>query len=147
MNPNSSGYAKLKRALDRAFSEYVRRKACDPQGYVACVTCGRKGYWRSMQCGHFVKRVHLATRWDERNVGVQCWRCNETLDGNLEAFEAVIVKAYGQAVVDDLKARRHWRVKLDRAAVNMMIAEFREKFRALPKLRDPEPFEPAEAPL
>ena len=29
-----------------------------------------------MQCGHFQSRKHYSTRWDERNVAVQCAGCN-----------------------------------------------------------------------
>ncbi len=31
---------------------------------------------KESQCGHFVSRTYLATRYDERNCRVQCVGCN-----------------------------------------------------------------------
>jgi hypothetical protein len=39
-----------------------------------------------MQCGHFIPRAHMFTRFSEDNTRPQCKNCNEHKDGNLIAF-------------------------------------------------------------
>ena len=68
--------AKLKKKLDKVFSEYIRRKYSNSNGQVECYTCGSVKDWKEMQCGHFVSRVYLGTRFEEDNVRVQCVGCN-----------------------------------------------------------------------
>jgi 5-methylcytosine-specific restriction endonuclease McrA len=61
--------------LDKVFSIYIRRK--DAVNDIAqCVTCGKEDNWKSLQCGHFMSRKHLSTRWNEDNCQVQCAGCN-----------------------------------------------------------------------
>jgi len=63
--------------LDTVFSQYIRRK--DAINEIAtCVTCNKKDHYKKLQCGHFMSRRHYSTRWDENNVGVQCYGCNIT---------------------------------------------------------------------
>lgn len=70
--------SKLIKKLDVVFSQYVRLSNADDRGYCTCVTCGKKGHWKTggIQAGHFISRKHYSTRWDERNVKPQCVRCN-----------------------------------------------------------------------
>lgn len=68
--------SKLKAKLDNIFSQYIRLKYADKNGNVSCYTCGQIKNWKQMQNGHFVSRSHLATRFDEDNVRVQCVGCN-----------------------------------------------------------------------
>lgn len=61
--------------LDKVFSIYIRqRKAIN--GIAKCVTCGKEDNWTKLQCGHFMSRKHMSTRWDENNCQVQCAGCN-----------------------------------------------------------------------
>ena len=65
----------LVKKLDTVFSIYIRRRyAIDD--IAKCVTCGKEDHWKSLQCGHFMSRKHLSTRWDEDNCQVQCAGCN-----------------------------------------------------------------------
>ena len=80
--------SKLVKKLDVVFSQYIRVKDADRYGMVKCVTCGKVGHWKTggMQCGHFMSRKHYSTRWDERNVAVQCVGCNIYKSGNVYLF-------------------------------------------------------------
>tara|TARA_R100001510_G_C7638664_1_gene196484 strand:- start:178 stop:579 length:402 start_codon:yes stop_codon:yes gene_type:complete len=64
--------------LDDIFSQYIRLKNADQDGYCTCVTCGKKGFWEkdNIHAGHFISRKHYATRWNEKNVHPQCSYCN-----------------------------------------------------------------------
>jgi hypothetical protein len=61
--------------LDTVFSIYIRRRYA-VNDMSKCVTCGKEDHWKSLQCGHFMSRKHLSTRWNEDNCQVQCAGCN-----------------------------------------------------------------------
>jgi hypothetical protein len=61
--------------LDKVFSIYIRRRYAI-NDIAKCVTCGKEDSWKSLQCGHFMSRKHLSTRWNEDNCQVQCAGCN-----------------------------------------------------------------------
>ena len=67
--------SKLVKKLDNIFSQYIRLSN-SVNDIAECVTCNKKDHWKKMQCGHFQSRKHYSTRWDERNVAVQCAGCN-----------------------------------------------------------------------
>ena len=103
----SRSLAKLKHELDRVFSIYIRKK--HP---ARCYTCGKSGV--TLQCGHFVPRQYLATRWSEENCRPQCVGCNLFGNGQLLDFEENLIRELGQKTVDNLKMSRHKVIKLDR---------------------------------
>ena len=104
--------------VDRAFSRYIRQKHA-VGGWVECVTCGARMPWEESQAGHFVKRGHHATRWDERNVAPQCPRCNMHLNGAQDEFAAYIVRTHGQDTLEEL-------LRLKRTAKRYGMADLRE---------------------
>lgn len=75
--PRKASRKTLVKKLDKVFSEYIRlRTAKEITGIVECVTCGKNDHWKSMDCGHFMSRKHISTRWHEDNCQVQCKSCN-----------------------------------------------------------------------
>jgi hypothetical protein len=75
----------LVKNLDTIFSTYIRRKdAIDD--IATCVTCGKKDHYKNLQCGHFMSRSNYSTRWEENNVGVQCYGCNISRSGEQYKF-------------------------------------------------------------
>lgn len=102
--------------LDTIFSQCIRRAAADFRGYVLCATCGTANHWRSMDCGHFQDRAHIATRYDPRNCAPQCHDCNRfavLIDENgehvsskkqiLDNFAEYIDHVHGQGVAAELQ--------------------------------------------
>jgi len=81
--------------LDYVFSRLVRITAADEYGNCACYTCDCvPKHWSLMQCGHFISRKEMATRWDFRNARVQDKNCNEIKSGNLEVFRQRLEQEY-----------------------------------------------------
>jgi hypothetical protein len=72
--------------LDIIFSQLIRLKEADNNGMVKCFTCDEVKHYKDMQCGHFVKRGHMGTRFSEKNCRPQCKDCNEHKDGNEKVF-------------------------------------------------------------
>lgn len=65
----------LIKKLDTVFSIYIRRRY-SMNDISKCVTCGKEDHWSKLQCGHFMSRKHMSTRWNEDNCQVQCAGCN-----------------------------------------------------------------------
>ena len=97
---------KLRRKLDALFSLYIRRKYSDESGIVGCYTCGKKMEIKNAQCGHFVPRQHMSTRWDEDNCRPQCYACNMLYNGQPSTF-AVRLEAEKKGTVKRLEKKRH----------------------------------------
>lgn len=77
----------LKAKLDKAFSELIRLTHADDQGMVTCIDgCGKTGHWKDFDCGHFVHRDKLPTRWDMDNCRPQAQYCNRKQDGKPYEF-------------------------------------------------------------
>jgi hypothetical protein len=108
--------AQLKKQLDKVFSIYIRQKYGD-----TCYTCGTTG---RLQCGHYISRQYLATRWDENNCRPQCVGCNIFGHGKPLDFEERLKAELGSELVEAMKKSRHQILKLDRAWYEREIQKF-----------------------
>lgn len=94
-----------KKKLDSVFSRYIREKY-EKDGKLRCYTCPHIGTVKTMQCGHFVPRQHMSTRWDEDNCRPQCYACNMLYNGQPSTF-AVRLDAEKKGTVKRLEKKRH----------------------------------------
>lgn len=108
----------LKKELDRVFSLYIRAKY--PR---RCFTCGKVD--GQLQCGHFVSRSYLVTRWDENNCRPQCVGCNIWGYGKPLDFEENLKKELGEEFVETMKASRHKILKLSQDWYETKIAHYK----------------------
>ena len=115
--------------LDRVFSEYIRRRKAN-NDIAECVTCGKKDHWKNLQAGHFMSRKHYATRWDERNVEVQCVGCNVYRYGEQYKFS----KYLGDDLADELLALSRETRKFSNIDIEEMIEQYCEKIERLQKI-------------
>ena len=99
------GLEAIRKQADYWFSRLVRLRAVFDRGNVRCVTCDKVYQWDCpvMQAGHFRRRWHKTTRYDDNNVFPQCLDCNYY--GNEKRLEEYMVSRYGQEMVDDLILR------------------------------------------
>ena len=96
--------SKLKKELDRVFSIFIRQRDSDDNGFGHCVTCGLWKHWKQMDAGHYVPRQDLATRWEQKNVHIQCKRCNGFRGGEPEKMAAYIDSYYGPGISEWMKS-------------------------------------------
>lgn len=68
--------SQLIRKADKLFSEYIRRKYADQDGYITCISCWKKLHWKESQCCHRIKRSTYKYRRDEDNCRPWCVNCN-----------------------------------------------------------------------
>lgn len=87
---------KLINELDRVFSIFIRKRDADDDGVVRCVTCNFVAHWSRLTCGHFRKRRHMATRWNEHNALPQCSECN----GKDVDIEHLLKQRFGDHVIE-----------------------------------------------
>lgn len=127
--PKNPTVSKLKKTLDKVFSEYVRRKYV-VNGYVACYTCGRTMTWKQIQNGHLVSRYHLSTRFDERNCRPQCVVCNLWRHGMTPVFADNLERELGAGIVAELYALAR-KPEID-FPYQEKIAYYKEKLSTLP---------------
>lgn len=106
-NPQAKAISKL----DKAFSELVR------QHYekLGCFTCGVLHPWKEMDNGHFRRRECKNTRFDPRNVGIQCKKCNRFDGGRSYEMGKKLDELWGEGTAAEMqiKARiaKNWDVK------------------------------------
>jgi len=85
---------------------YVKLLETDKNGYGQCVSCGKMCSWTELQGGHFQPkgRNYNAAAFEEDNIHIQDTICNLTLGGNPAGYSAYMLKEYGQAVIDEIRA-------------------------------------------
>lgn len=123
--------AKLKKDLDAVVSRYVRHFWSYEGGICYCYTCNRPMEIKKAQCGHFVPRSYLATRWELDNLRPQCSGCNIWGRGQLLDFEENLKMELGDVRVEELKQLRNELRKPDRHFYEVQIALFTENLANL----------------
>lgn len=111
--------------IDRAdtiFSVYIRQR---DNG--VCITCGIKLPWQAMQCGHFITRQAMLTRYDERNCHAQCADCNQYHGGQLGTYARKIEERYGEKVLDELRRKKNKVAKLTPSQLFTIIDTYKPK--------------------
>jgi hypothetical protein len=118
--------SKLKKDLDKVFSQYVRLASADHRGVCTCFTCGAEKHWKEIQAGHFMSRKHSATRWHLDNVKPQCVKCNMFSQGEQYRF--------GQELGDDTaKEMEH----LSKTTMKLNISDLQDEIlKYKKKLKD-----------
>jgi DNA-directed RNA polymerase subunit N (RpoN/RPB10) len=126
---------RLEDKLWEVFSIWVRSKDADKNGKVLCYTCGTKINWKyEAEAGHFIKRQHQATKYDERNVKPQCSRCNHYLDGAQDEFAAHIVIDYGAETLKELLRLKQTIRRWTSPELAALIKKYESKLKLLNKL-------------
>ena len=113
--------------LDKVFSEYIRRRDADEYGRVKCCTCPAVAHWAEMDCGHFVSRGNMSTRYDEMNCHAQCKTCNQVNGGEWGTHMKYIADRYDYGVPGDLIRQGHQVKHWTRSELHEMIKLYRQK--------------------
>lgn len=128
--------ANLKATLDRWFSLYIRLRDSDANGFGRCISCGKLVHWKEADCGHFINRQHMNTRYDERNCNLQCRSCNRFDEGNNVGYMQGLVKKYGQCVVQELTLKKHLYRKYSDFEYRELIKYYKQKVKELEKQKN-----------
>ena len=121
----------LKNKLDRIFSLYIRLRDANLQGYTRCISCGKIVPWKEADCGHFINRSHMATRYNEKNCNAQCRSCNRFDEGNNIGYIRGLIKKYGQGVIDELEILKHQESHWTEFEYKSLIEHYKQKVKEL----------------
>ena len=113
----------LKKKVDTVFSRWVRARG-SREGQNTCVSCGAIHPIGDLQAGHYYRRQHLGTRWDERNVWPQCFACNVWRRGNYASYAKFMYSTYSQEVMDELDELHKRPIKLSRQDLEDLITKY-----------------------
>jgi hypothetical protein len=113
--------------IDRYFSLYIRLKEADKYGMATCFTSGNKKHFKDLQCGHFISRSNLSTRWDVQNAKPQTVHENCHLHGNLKVFAENLEKEQ-KGIVAELQERARQIYKPSTEELKQLLIEWRAKY-------------------
>ena len=120
----------LKAKLDKVFSEYIRKRDTR-NGVFKCISCGRLLPYEQADCGHYINRKHMATRFDEMNCNAQCRSCNRFDEGNIQGYRRGLVSLYGEQQVNLLEAKKHNFRKYSDFEYEVLIKHYKEEIKKL----------------
>jgi len=109
----------LIKELDRVFSIFIRQR-----GKGKCISCGAVSEWKNMQCGHYIRRSVMNTRWDEDNCHSQCMPCNVFKSGNYPAYTLALMSKYGAEIIEELNERSQQVRKWEKSELKEMIKKY-----------------------
>lgn len=118
---------------DKYFSLFIRLRDCDDNGLATCCTCGKIKPVKEMDCGHFIKRQHMATRFSEVNCAAQCKRCNAFEQGRDADFERHIINRWGPDKLNLLKASARKVYKRGMFDLDILATYYKQKATELAK--------------
>lgn len=121
--------------LWKVFSEYIRLRDADENGYCICATSGEYVHWKECDAGHFISRRYLATKFDERNVHAQRRFDNRFSAGNQYAFGKFIDKKYGPGTADLLLLKSKQVKKLSKFEIDELTKYYKAEVEKLKKLK------------
>lgn len=113
--------SRLTKDLDKVFSIFIRQR-----GKGKCISCGAQSEWKNMQCGHYIRRSVMNTRWDEDNCHSQCMPCNVFKSGNYPAYTLALMSKYGADIIEELNERSQQIKKWEKDELKEMIKKYSE---------------------
>lgn len=135
MNPRTMTHSGMIGKVDRIFSRYIRELNAK-YGLCRCYTCGTSQSIALTDCGHFMSRYHMATRFDENQCRPQCVECNRYKNGNLKVFEIRLKAELGEQTVENIRIKAKSVCKFTREDLEAIYTNYSEKLKTLSTLRN-----------
>ena len=129
--PKKPKRSTLVKKADTIFSQYIRKRYADNNGFVECFTCGKKDHWKNLQCGHFMSRKFYSTRWDETNCQVQCAGCNVFRYGEQYKFGRNLDIELGNGIAEGLQQKSKKIMKYTNYELIELIEHYKKKVAEL----------------
>lgn len=124
----------LKAKLDKVFSQYIRlRDMIGNTRTFQCISCGRILPINQADCGHYINRQHMATRFSELNCNAQCRSCNRFDEGNMQGYRRNLVWRHGENQVLILESMKHEIHKYTDFEYKVLIEHYQKEIKRLLK--------------
>lgn len=121
----------LIKKLDTVFSEYVRLRDSDVNGYCKCISCSTRKYYKEMDAGHYINRKHMSLRYDEVNVNAQCRSCNRFDEGNIPAYGLALIHLYGKNIIERLLFKKNQVSKMSDGDGRLLLEHYKQEIKKL----------------
>lgn len=121
----------LKAKLDKVFSQYIRLRDRMPGGVFRCISCGQIKPIEQADCGHYINRQHMATRFSEINCNAQCRSCNRFDEGNIQGYRRGLVQKYGEQRVLLLESMKYETRKYTDFEYEALIKHYRAEIKKM----------------
>jgi hypothetical protein len=125
----------MDKKLWKAFSEFIRLRDADENGFVKCITCGLMRHWKQVDCGHGIGRQHWGTRYSEKNNHAQCKRCNGFEGGKREVYKSEVDKRYGKGTWDLLELASKKGKRPSETEMKIMEKYYKQEVEKLKKVK------------
>jgi len=119
--------------LWKVFSEFIRKRDSDNEGIGKCFTCNTRRHWREADAGHGIGRQHKSVKYDERNVHLQCKRCNGFEGGQQAIYKEEVDKRYGEGTWQKLVIKSKETCKRGKFEIDEMTKYYREQIKLMNK--------------
>jgi len=116
--------------LDKIISIYVRT-LYSKNGMVRCFTCDAVKPIKEIDCGHYIKRSNMNTRFDLDNLRPQCVACNRFRDGMQDEFIGRLNLEMRRDMATELHRKKH----IIKQWKSSELEELELKFKELLKCR------------
>lgn len=113
-----------KRKADNIFSIFIRTRDADEFGFINCITCFKRMHWKDVDCGHYISRAYIATRFDEQNCHAQCKSCNGFHGGMMDVYALQLIIRYGDGILSSLNTRKQSIIKESKEFYKMIISRY-----------------------
>lgn len=123
--------ASLTAKLDKVFSEYIRLQDIQVKVPSSLVSRNRILPYDQADCGHYINRKHMSTRFSEKNCNAQCRSCNRFDEGNIQGYRRGLVAKYGESAVVMLESMKNQINKISEFEYNTMIDHYRKEVKRL----------------
>lgn len=120
----------LETELDIVFSKFIAYR--DYKNGWNCFICGKKITSKAFgETGHFIRRQHMPTRYNELNCNFICVDCNRDDPEHEKHYKFAMIRAYGIDVVEGLETRKISFQKFMRFELQEMIDFYKIEVQSL----------------
>jgi len=123
----------IENTLWRWFSLFIRLRDSTHNGYGNCITCNKTIYYKDGHAGHYLSRRFKNIKYDERNVSLQCVRCNSFENGRQDVYKDNIDAKFGKGTAQELEKIKNVLVKIDRNYIIARLTVYKIKVNELKK--------------
>ena len=124
--PRKESVSSLVKKLDRVFSEFIRLRDSRPYGYkmFRCISCGEFKPYAQADCGHFISRTHMSTRFDENNCHAECKFCNRYKSDHMIGYQHNLIVMLGNEKFNYLLAKGRQTKKWSAWELDILIKHY-----------------------
>lgn len=124
----TSSLSSLIKELDGHFSRFIRKRDT-VDGKVICFLTGEKMDFIDAQCGHFIDRDQMPTRYDERNCHAVSEETNCYDPDHKEKYRAKMLQVYGLEEIERLERKSKGLQKFFKFEIEDLIEYYRSENR------------------